>query len=67
MTGGTVEMIITFSVLLQCTRGEKSRRKVSTYKFSNSSPVIGRVTFGNKYRILSLNVDHCLSSLLMRV
>jgi len=55
MTVGTVEIIIAFSVLLQCTRSEKSRRKVSIYKFSNSSTVIGRVAFDKKYRILTLN------------
>jgi len=51
MTVGTVEMIIAFSVLLQCSySGEKCRRKAS-----NSSTVIGRIGFDNKYRILKLN------------
>jgi len=49
MTVGTVEMIIAFSVLLQCTSGEKSRRKVLVYKFSNSFTGIGRIAFDNKY------------------
>jgi len=35
MNVGTVEIIIAFSVLLQCAKGEKSRRTVSIYKFSN--------------------------------
>jgi len=47
MTVGSVEMIIAFSVLLQCISGEKSRRKVSIYKFSNSFTVIGRMAFDN--------------------
>jgi len=55
MTLGTVEIIIAFSDLLQCTRGEISRRRVSIYKFSNSSVAIGRVAFDSKYRILMLN------------
>jgi len=55
MTVGTVEIMIAFSVLLQWARGEKSRRKVSIYKYSNSFTVIGRVAFDNKYKILTLN------------
>jgi len=55
MTVGTVEIMIAFSVLLQWASGEKSRRKVSIYKYSNSFTVIGRVAFDNKYRILTLN------------
>jgi len=55
MTVGTVEIMIAFSVLLQWESGEKSRRKVSIYKYSNSFTVIGRVAFDNKYRILTLN------------
>jgi len=49
MTVGTVEMIIAFSVLLQCKSGEKSRWKVSIYKFCNSFTVIRRTDFDNKY------------------
>jgi len=55
MTVGTVEIMIAFSVLLQWASGEKSRRKVSIYKYSNSFIVIGRVAFDNKYKILTLN------------
>jgi len=55
MTVGTVEIMIAFSVLLQWASGEKSRRKVSIYKYSNSFTVIGRVVFDNKYKILTLN------------
>jgi len=53
MTFGTVVIIIAFSVLLQWASREKSRRKVSIYKYSNSCTVIGRVD--NQYRILTLN------------
>jgi len=42
-------MIIAFSVLLQCTSGEKSTRMVSMYKFSNSFTVMDRMAFDNKY------------------
>jgi len=55
MTVGTVQIMIAFSVLLQWASGEKSRRKVSIYKYSSSFTVIGRVAFDNKYRILTLN------------
>jgi len=55
MTVGTLEIIIAFSVLLQWASGEKSRRKVSIYKYYNSFSVIGRVAFNNKYRSPSLN------------
>jgi len=55
MTIGTVEIMIAFSVLLQWASGEKSRGKVSIYKYSNSVTVNGRVTFDNKYRTLTLN------------
>jgi len=51
----TVEIMIAFSVLLQWASGEKSRRKVSIYKYINSFTVIGRGAFDNKYRILRLN------------
>jgi len=47
--------MIAFSVLLQWASGEKSRLKVSIYKYSNSFTVICRVAFDNKYRILTLN------------
>jgi len=47
--------MIAFSVLLQWASSEKSRRKVSIYKYSNSFTVIGGVAFDNKYRILMLN------------
>jgi len=57
MTVGTVEINIAFSVILQWASGEKSRRKVSIYKCSNSFTVIGRVAFDNKYRILMLNCE----------
>jgi len=43
----TVEITIAFSVLLQCVSGEKSRRKVLIYKYSNALTVIGRVAFDN--------------------
>jgi len=49
ITFGTVEMTIAFSFFLQCMSGEKSRRKVSVYEFSNSVIVIGKLTFDNKY------------------
>jgi len=55
MTVGTVEKMFAFSVLLQWASGEKFRRKVSIYKYSNSCTVIGRVAFDNTYRILTLN------------
>jgi len=55
MTVGTVEIIIAFSVLLQWASGEKSRRKVSKYKYFNSFSVIGEVAFDNKYITLRLN------------
>jgi len=55
MAVGTVEIMIAFSVLLQWASGEKSRRKVSIYKYSNKFTVIGRVAFDNKYKILTLN------------
>jgi len=48
-------IMIAFSVLLQWARGEKSRRKVSIYRYSISCTVIGRVAFDNKCRILTLN------------
>jgi len=54
MTVGTVEIMIAFPVILQWASGEKSRRKVSIYKYSNSFTVIRRVAFDNKYRILTL-------------
>jgi len=55
MTVGTVEIMIAFSVLLQWASGEKFRRKVSMYKYSNSCTVIGNFASDNKYRILTLN------------
>jgi len=55
MTVGMVEIMIAFSVLLQWASGEKSRRKVSIYKYSNSCTVIGGFALDNKYRILTLN------------
>jgi len=55
MTVGTVEIMIALSVLLQWKSGEKSRRKVSIYKYSNSCTVMGRVASDNKYRIRTLN------------
>jgi len=55
MTVGTVEIMIAFCVLLQWTSGQKSRRNVSIYKYSNSFTVIGRVAFDNKYKILTIN------------
>jgi len=50
-----IMIMIAFSVLLQWASKEKSRRKVSIYKYSNSFTVIGRVAFDNKYKILTLN------------
>jgi len=47
--------MIAFSVLLQWASGEKSRRKVAIYKYSNSCTVIGNFALDNKYRILTLN------------
>jgi len=55
MTVGTVEVMIDFSLLQQWASGEKSRRKVSIYKYFNSCTVIGRVVCDNKYRIRTLN------------
>jgi len=52
MTVGTVEIMIAFSVLLLRASGEKSRRKVSIYKYSNSFTFIGRVAFDNKYSLV---------------
>jgi len=55
MTVGTVEIMIAFYVLLQWTSGEKSRRKVSIYKYSNSLTVIDSLALDNKYKILTVN------------
>jgi len=49
MTLASEDDEIALSTSLQCMRGEKSRRKVSIYKFFNSHIVIGKFTFNNKY------------------
>jgi len=45
MTFGTVGMTTAFSILLQCMSYEKSRQKVSVYKFANSVIILGKFTW----------------------